>query len=575
MLPAPALASRPIPPPAANLRAIPAAAVIALAVAIYCALAFFRLGSYDLAADEGRFGLSGANILLDYHQLATVSQEPLGNPGTQPYFYPLTLAMSIALLGRTEVAVRSVNGIVLLVAAFLLYGAARLLLRDRTTAPLVFALFLLNPGTITYARTALPEPLTVCCGCAALWATARWNERRQLVWAAFSGVMLGLGFVTKIWLVLPFVLACGTVYLVAFWRKEGGRTIPSAAVWLASLAIISASHILLVVLLNPRVLAYWVNIYFGFALNSRFAGAGYDPDMWYRPCWFYLAATFKATFFALPLLVLGCVAVARRRDAGLALLLVALVTPLALFSIMRVKQASYIFPVFPGLMILIALGCLRLLQRPGRGEMAFAFLTSAATALFFFSHGVFGARELAAIAGIYVVFLAAAFMPARRLSQVRGAILAAAFGAMLLASAVAVRGTLQHRTGFHEIASFFHSQLERHDARDVSFIAPEFPSMEFYTFRHGEYWQTFYFHKSDDAFLSDMKSGAQIFYVVDRSGALYGGKPSTEKLAALAMYSTDVTSEIEKYAARPLSVQVFVPVPRASVPALAMGPASE
>ncbi|MBK5295257.1 MAG: glycosyltransferase family 39 protein [Acidobacteriia bacterium] len=562
----PAIAQRPVP--AAHTRAIPAVAVIALAVATYCVLAFFRLGSFDLATDEGRFGLSGANILLDYHQLATVSEGPLGKAGTKPYFYPLTLAMSIAFLGHTEVAVRSVNGIVLLVAAFLLYGAARLLLRDHTAALLAFVFFLLNPGTITYARAALPEPLTVCCGCAALWATARWNERRQLAWAAFSGVMLGLGFVTKIWLVLPFVLACGTVYLVAFWRKKDGLTILSAAVWLASLATVSASHILLVVLLTPTDLAHWVNLYSGISLNSRFAGAGYDPDMWYRPWWFYPAAAFKATFFGLPLLLLGCVAVARRRDAGLALLIIALVTPLALFSIMRVKQASYIFPVLPGLMMLIALGCLRLFQCPGRGEIALAFLTSAAAALFFFTRGVFGTRELAAMAGIYFVFLAAAFMPARRLRLVRGTVLAAALGAMLLADVVAVKGTLQHRTGFREIASFFRSQLEHDDAREVSFIAPEFPSMEFYTFRRGEYWQTFYFHKSDDAFLSDLKSGAQIFYVVDRSGALYGGKISPERLAALAMHAKDVTPEIEKYAGRPLPVQVFVPAARASVPAL-------
>jgi 4-amino-4-deoxy-L-arabinose transferase-like glycosyltransferase len=554
MTPAPS-----IPRQAANTHGVPMFVPMALAAVLYCVFAFFRLGSFDLAPDEGRFGLSGANILRDYHQLAKVSEGPLGNAGTKPYFYPLTLAVSIALLGPTEVAVRCVNGIALLLSAVLLYHAAALLLRDQTAAFLSFVFFLLNPGTITYARAAMPEPLTVCCGCAALCATARWMARRAPGWAALSGIMLGLGFVTKIWLVLPFVLACGSLYLVVLSREKGRMTSLSIAAWLASLAIVSASHILLVLALSPADIPHWVNLYSGITLGSRFAGAGYDPEMWYRPWWFYAAAAFKGTFFAFPLVILGCLEVLRRRDTGVTILFVALIAPLALFSVMRIKQASYIYPVFPGLMMLIALGCLRFLRRPGGGEMALACLGSIGAALFFFGRGVFGARELMAIASIYIIFLTAAFATAGQRRLFRAGFIVVSIGAMLLAGVVAAKTTLDHRTGFREIASFFQSKLADVGTREVTFIAPEFPSMEFYTFRRGEYWQSYYFHQSDDIFLRDLKSRAQTFYIVDPSGTLYGGKVSAERLAALTMYAKDLTREIERHSGRKLPVQVFVP----------------
>jgi hypothetical protein len=282
--------------------------------------------------------------------------------------------------------------------------------------------------------------------------------------------------------------------------------------------------------------------------------------MWFRAWWFYPAAAFKATFFGLPLLLLGCGSIIRRRDVGLVLLVAALITPVVLFSMMQVKQASYIFPAFPGLMVLLALGWLRLRESPGRWEIALAFTASTATALFFFSYGVFGARELMAITGLYVAFLATAFTPVRWMPMPHYAVFATVFGAMLLADVIAVKGTLQHRTYFREIAEFFRSSLEHRDASEVSFIAPEFPSMEFYTFRRGEYWQTFYFQKSDEAFITDLKSGVHTFYVVDHSGKLYGGKPSPAKLAALAAHAKDVTPEIERRIGHPLPVQVLVPV---------------
>src|SRR5579859_7882868 len=88
-----------------------------LILILYCCLTLIHLGTADLESDEGRFGTAGVNILTDHRQLALVSEEPAGGAGTKPYLYPLCIAASISVLGKTEFAVRFVNVIALGFAA--------------------------------------------------------------------------------------------------------------------------------------------------------------------------------------------------------------------------------------------------------------------------------------------------------------------------------------------------------------------------------------------------------------------------------------------------------------------------
>ena len=162
--------------------------LLLLVLGAYFTFAFVKLGSSELDIDEGRFGVSAINILSDPHQLATVSEDPLGQPGTKPYGYPVLLAASLWTLGKTEFAIRTVNVIVIAVGALFLYGFVVLVQGDQTLALLTFALFLLNPGTLTYARTAIPEPLVVAAGCLALFCAAKFVTKKSLPWAATSGL---------------------------------------------------------------------------------------------------------------------------------------------------------------------------------------------------------------------------------------------------------------------------------------------------------------------------------------------------------------------------------------------------
>lgn len=533
--------------------------LLLLLLAVYLSFAAFKLGSSELGIDEGRFGVSAINIFSDYHQAAIVSEDPLGEPGTKPYGYPLLLGMAMWALGKTEFALRAVNVVALAIAALLLYGFLVLLLGNRTVALLTFALFLLNPGTLTYARTAMPEPVVVASGCLGLFCAAKFMTQRAPFWAGACGFALGFGFLSKMWLVLPLVLACFSILALKLLTERKRVLLVGFVLAFFSFLLVATSHLFLVLWLAPQSWSHWLGMYFLVSFGSRVAGSGYDPEMWYRPWWFYLAAVFKASFFGLPLLFLGMFALKKRINPSLVAVVLSLLSPVFIFSLFRVKVASYIYPAYPALALLIGLGWIYLVRDAQPRELALASLLSVGAGTFFYIKGVFGPREFAALGGLYFLYLIAALARSRFNRLAQCGIATACLSALFFADALVVKQSIQPPTYYPEIAAYFRPQLASQKPQDVAFTAPAHPAMQFYTFRSGEYWETFYVKKSAAEVTKDLRSGARTFYVVDPSQALYGSKISPEKLEALREYGVDVTEEIERKLGHAIPLRLYVP----------------
>jgi len=534
-------------------------AVIAVLLA-YGALALYHLGVPDLDADEGRYGTSALNILNDYHQIAIVSPDPGGVPwSTWPYAYPTLLAGSIVLLGKTEFALRFVNVALMVLTALCIYRLALLLIKDRTIALLAFGLFLLNPSTIAYARSAMAEPSVVFWGCAAMVAAACYRESGRPVYAALSGVALGLGFLSKLWLILPFGAAVALLLLSRLPDEKLGKVVRDAALGFVVFLIVGGSHLLLLRLLAPESLKIWLGTYFQGAAATRVGGAGYDPNMWYKPWWFYFGALFKGVFFGLPLLFIGISDLVRRRRFLVLGCAAWLVGPVFVLSLFKVKEAAYISQAYPALALLMACGVLPFLEVTRPLDVALSVLASIALAGFFFVVGVVTRTQVVMMLALYVVYLAAAppklLLPSLR----KRAAIAAAIVTLLLTDAVVVQRSLAHRTNYREVAAYFKPRVGPLHPGVVTFTSPEFSAIGFYLFRQGEYWDTFYFHKSDEQFQSELEHGDRLFYVVDPSGTLYGGKFKPEWGALLTQNTRDLTAEVEQATGTKIGLRVLVP----------------
>jgi 4-amino-4-deoxy-L-arabinose transferase-like glycosyltransferase len=532
---------------------------LAPVLVIYCGLTLFRLASPDLVSDEGRFGISAVNILTDWHQLAIVSENPLGRYATKPFLYPSTIATSIWLFGKNEFAVRVVNVFVLAAAGLVVFALTGLLFPERNLPFLTLGAFLLNPWTISYARTAMPEPELVLWGCVSLYAAARFYLGGRARWAALCGLALGLAFLCKIWLVYPFALGCAVFFvskLVSDWNR---RSVASSLLAFAVFALVAGSHLLLALWLAPETLADWFQLYFRITFMSRIAGEGFDPQMWYLPWWVYFGTIFRASFFVLPLVLAGVYDLVKNATLRINAVVLSLLSPCLLFSFLRVKAPSYVYPAFPALALLIAYGVRCYFGGMTQRNLVVASFLSALAAIFFFHLGLLGVSALAGTSVLYLFFAASGLVPPPLGIAAKRLVVCACTCAMLLAGIVVCRQSLRHRTYYREISSYFAPVLRPFRPQDVVFTAPEFPSFQFYTFRSGQYWQTYLFHESVTDFLAGLKSGSQAFYVVDPSGALYGGKVSEDKLAALGKYAVDVTPEIERSIRHKLGLKVFVP----------------
>jgi len=539
-------------------------AVIATLCA-YLALSMFHLGRPDLETDEGRYGISALNILNDYHQIAIVSPDPGGVPwSTWPYMYPMELAGSILVLGKTEFALRVVNVVLLFLAALCVYRLTIVLLRERTTALLAFGLFLLNPATIAYARSAQAEPSVVLWGCAAMLAAAHYWESGRVGYAAISGIALGLGFLSKLWLILPFGAAVALLLLARVREGKLARTGGDIFVGFTAFLVVAGSHLLLLRLWSPDNFQIWLGTYFQSAASTRVGGAGYDPNMWYKPWWFYFAALFKGVFFGLPLVFLGTAELIRRRRHLLLGCAAWLVGPAFVLSLFKVKEAAYVSQAYPALAILMACGVLSLLEVATPAQIGISTVASILLAAFFYKEAVVTRMQFAMMLALYFLYLAAA--PAKLLLPHWRKLVAlgAALATLLLTDAVVVQRHLSRRTHYREIAAYFRPRVGPLQPGKVIFTSPEFAALGFYLFRQGEYWETFYFHKDDAEFRRELEHGDRLFYVVDPSGTLYGGKIKPEWEALLAENTRDVTSEVEQGAKTKIGLRVLVPAVPAS-----------
>jgi 4-amino-4-deoxy-L-arabinose transferase-like glycosyltransferase len=526
---------------------------------VYSFFSLYRLARADLATDEGRYGLVATNILTDYHQLAVLSEDPLGAPGSKPFMYALCLTPSLLIFKRTEFALRITSVLALLGAGSLIFSLVYSYFNDQLLALLTLFFFLVSPWTITYARTAMPETVMVFWGCLALFAAKKSSDSLSLPWALGSGLALGCSFLSKMWLCGPFVLACIAIFIGMLSAAPRRPVLKVGVVAFVGFACAAISHLLLVLWWTPRDLDHWLHIYFVQAFIGRAAGVGFDSTMWFRPWWFYCAGVFKTTFFGLPLILLGGYTLLRKGERIVIAVLAAMLLALPVLSLFRVKQTSFVYPIFPALAFMLAYGCVSAFRALPRNAFLAAIGISAPAVPLFYECGVLELKEAAAVIALYSLYAVATIAAEkfRLISMTSFAVVAMA--ALFAANILVVRISLDHRTYYREIANYFRAALTHTPPQKVAFVAPEFAALEFYLFRTGEYWQTYYFHESYDQFLGQLKRGELAFYIVDPDDRFYGGKVSARKLSALHEYATDETSAIELAIERQIPFQVFVP----------------
>jgi 4-amino-4-deoxy-L-arabinose transferase-like glycosyltransferase len=518
--------------------------VILSATLLMTVLLSFNLGGNDLiGGDEGYYGVMARNILEDPAYIVNTSLSPMGPPGDKPFLYPLVLAGSLAAGGIGEVPMRLVTLLSAAAAGMLLMliGGE---LGDRRAGMLAGLIYLFTPLLGNTGRIVSAEPLLVSLSLAGVWLVLAAIRRGRPGLGFLAGVLFGLAFLTKLWLVaIPMAGAAGWIlYLSTSGRWRRVRMI--AACTLAGFILFGSLQLLLCLIFSPGTFRHWLGIYTGFSLADRLAGGGF-ADYWHRPWHFYLYMIGRSFGQWLALIPLGLLLVLRKRKVSpAAAVTLSWLAPLLVLSAIPVKSGNYIMPFMPPLYLVAGYAASSLL--PGGGEPAIAWreawpaaaagmLICLAAQIDFGGPGLrFHSIDMLRLQIVMTVAVLAAALPWRSRSVARSY---AALALLVAAAAglfrdVRIVRSKEHATGYREAARVLAPGLRDIDPRDPCFFSPEWPSVSFYTFRTGRYWESPYQAASPGDVISSLEGGPY-FYLIPESPGLYGGAPGDRELAGI------------------------------------------
>ncbi|MDM7915720.1 MAG: ArnT family glycosyltransferase [Candidatus Eisenbacteria bacterium] len=540
------------------------------------------LGANDIVAgDEGYYGIMARNIGSSVEQVISPSLSPLGPAGDKPPFYPLVLYGVLAIGGIDEVSLRLPTVVIIVAACLLLVPLGRAL--GCTEAGFWASLFfLVSPAAGRFGREVHAEPLVSLLGLAGILAylTGLRSGRRR--WIVAAGVAFGLGFLTKVWLVLPFAATAVGAGLIAgsTQRARSGvvdgfhRSLrPALLVAGVTLAVMSL-QVMACLIFRPQDVVHWLEIYFSFSLVRRVSGAAFDPS-WRQPWHWYVALLGRSVSLVFPLCVFGLVHLSStiwRRRVGtpkdslsrLAFWLIVIwLLPLIPLSIVAVKGGHYVeMFVYPSFLT-AGFGMVRLREtihgtdRPPAG----ALITAAALSVIWIGGSLLGLPVGTSIRGIAIVVPAVAAIgwvgtlllaaSARRAPRALARIAIPGMIAVVvlvgLGRDVQVVRSRSHVTGYARLAGILAPALDGLPPERECFFAPEWPALAFYTFRNGRYWESPYVARDPEGALAAFRGADPYFFVIDVGDqVLYGGTPDEETRRVLEAEGRRIAIPIDR-----------------------------
>lgn len=511
--------------------------IASLALAFVRGVAFKRIET----GDEGVNGTMALNMCRSLELAVRPSYIPGGSEdwvgqdlpgiGNTPFHSALLALGGCPLDGRPE-GMGLVSFVAL--AATLLFTCRLVALWDGRAALLTTLLLAISPGFLWQFRLIELEPVLVAWGMAGTYWIARGELSGRRWHFLLGGMCLGLGFLTKLWLVTPFVLASLGILATVRLQRRRLAWVPVALIAAGFLGTASL-HLVFVALRSPEDVPLWLTrVYFAPFLGqsiggSKMAGAGVPPE-WAHPFWYYPAILYREHFFLVPLLLSALPALKRRAPAAAGLFAaigfgLASLIPLSLPAI---KEPLYILGLLPFLYALAGFGASALLpgeDPPGprgsldRRALLVAGLFSAAAVLLI---GAAYARALArdditlVYVGAHSLGMGSAWLlayAAAHLDRARAAALTGGLSALALVGFGAYELTTPPPP-YKEIAELLRPYTESLPPGRESFISPQYKILQLHLFRNGRYWQSFYTALHPEALRASIRSGEYCAFVL-------------------------------------------------------------
>lgn len=557
-----------------------------LALLAGLSLRLVQLGSPDLfGPDEGTWAVGARNVVEGgLPQLLALSATPLGDASGTPVFFPVILALMVKVFGAHEWAIRLPSVFAGLVGAFVL---ERIVRRGygQPAGHIAGAFAALAPPLVLANRAATVEPTLTLLGLAGIIFGLRAFEEDSPGEAPLSGVLFGLGFLTKGYSVGLFVAPLLVALVFRPRLFSLGRTKRSLALLATTFVLTAGLPLLLTAVLRPEGLAPQVARAFGSAPEAfRQLGdvALVSAD---------LRMIVRTLFVLLPLVGVGIAYLTRpvgeeemvsgatggeRRLSHMALWIAYGVELVILVAVAGSLELSST-PVLPALSALAGLGGAALLTRPrtrrrarleaattiasGVVVLAIAALLVAHPSRPLFDGGRSAPLTAAgALAAIALCTAGAAWLASgdaeRRVGFVFLSVLLVSEG---LGAARAIRhDVLDHRTGARALAEQVAPALLPLPPRAVTFRAPETEALAFLLFRTGVTWAD---RPSVEKIADEARLRTTVVWAFREAASDDLSAPAPLVRAWLIVNTREVTTEVDARAGRKTGLRVFVAPP--------------
>jgi len=284
--------------------------------------------------------------------------------------YPALLAPMTRLPGFSGMALLS-----FLAFCITVYSTARMVrLVDPEASIYTCVLMVCSPALLLAFRRIEFEPaLTAACAAGTyqlvrgIWERTRWR-------AFLGGLLVGLGFAIKMWLIVPYAFAVMAFCVVeaAAVRSSGTSAGLRKSVIVGSVGFVLAAggHLMYVAIVSPADLQIWLSaVYLGIFSGHGVTGAKLSAVADYarhrHSALYYPLILYRDHFFLLPLSVFGIdelLRVPRVRSSRLLAMIGGACVAVVALSVPAYKDARYVLPMAPFLYAFAGL-CLAALGR--------------------------------------------------------------------------------------------------------------------------------------------------------------------------------------------------------------------
>ena len=307
------------------------------------------------------------NMLSDSEHIIHPSYLPGDNKGTwekdslpfilMPPVYPW-LVSSVAKVAKTNIILSGS----MLQSFFIFIFLLALYSKQRSSFTQALTVLILSSSIFQYLTNLEHEGMLCAFGFLAILAASRDKFAYQFL----AGILLGVGFLAKTWLVAPFVVAIGLSHIQKVYNKT--ITVNTFFYFISlnvlSFIIVSSFHLIYIWMERPEDFKLWIeNVYLGViksGVNSKFIVT--KNQGWANQWWYYLGVFARENFLLSCLFVLCqdskktlSKLISQNNFPYFVLLLMFI--PL---SFVTVKEPTYILPSLLSLLFLINLSDIKI-----------------------------------------------------------------------------------------------------------------------------------------------------------------------------------------------------------------------